>query len=543
MADGVLQQEHLGQGILGGEQGGGAGTLVLLAGAQDALDGGLVLVLHGSQTGSGHLHLDGKQVCVVEHRADAVLVHLVLAGSGAAVTDQDGTGDLLVQLQAHLALQPCNDVETGDVNDVVAVHLLLLVDGGGAGGAAQQAKDLFLLEVTLDVALGTCILLGQVSEHALEAAEGDVMHSAHHLADPGLVLVDDAGRVVQHLVVGEQPLHVVDAVAQVGQLLTGDVRVLESRLHGAAALGTLDNSVDVADAVLQHGLGGIIVKHILLHGRILLTVIVLFTGRNRTNDCVYYFFLLLRQGVEHIRNGLFLAHVLFVRHFGFLLCCFVVGHGIAAVRTVCKVFKRVALGVHAMGQAQAVLVIDKGLAALVILIGAVLYHLVDERTRVAACQYEAHFPDKAVFHGLTHLLQTVGIDGKSAQVAVLHASLSRPAGVRIVELGVAVYALGPVLQQTVADDIVHARVIVVVHHRHGLAVALLKGVRRDGQSIVTAGVGLRGPTAAIVIDSHFEIQHLLSKVFMFLTPTALCPQPLCLSSASSTALRPLRWTG
>ena len=265
--------------------------------------------------------------------------------------------------------------------------------------------------------------------------------------------------------------------------------------------------------MLQHGLSGVTVKYILLHGRILLTVVfaVLAVCRfhYKANKRMTAFFLLVGHAVVHFLECL--TVFLFVRHSGILLF-----RVVSVVGAVGQLLKRVALRVQPMGQAQALVVVDKGLALIVIFIGAVLHYLVDERTRVAACQYEAYFPDKAVFHGLPHLLQTVGIDGKGVQVAVLHAGLGRPAGVRIVELGVAVYALGPVFQQTVADDIVHARVVVVVHHRHGLAVALLKGVRRDGQSVVTAGVGLRSPSTAIIIDSHFEIQHPLSNIQAFL---------------------------
>ena len=331
------------------------------------------------------------------------------------------------------------------------------------------------------------------------------MHSAHDHAHPVVGLVNDAGRGVQQVILREQPVDVVDAV---GQLVTVHAGILKGSLHGAVALCGLDHVVDLIDAVLQHGCVGILVENILLHGIVLLIVIVLFTGHNRANDRVYDIFLLLRQGVEHILNGLFFVHVLFVRHFGFLLCYFVVGHGIAAVRTVCKVFQRVALGVHAMGQAQAVLVIDKGLAALVVLIGAVLYHLVDQGTRVASGQYQAHFPDKAVLHGAAHLLQAVGKNGKGAQVAALHALSCGLAGVGVVEFGIAVHATWPVLQQAVADHIVHVGVVVVVHHGHNLAAALLKGILCDHQPVIAPDVRFRCPAAAIVVKiNHFDLQY------------------------------------
>ena len=506
MADAVLQQEHLGQSVLGGEQGGGARAAVLLAAAQDLLDQGLVLVLHGGQAGGLALDLDGKQVAVVEHRADAVLIDLVLRSSQTAVAQQVSQSQLTVQLQAHLLLQPCHNVKAGNVDHVVAVQLLLLVHGGGAGGAAQQAKDLFLLEVALEVTLGAGILLGQVSKHALEPAEGNVVHSAHDHTHPVVGLVDDAGRGVQQVILREQPVDVVDAV---GQLVTVHAGILKGSLHGAVALCGLDHVVDLFDAVLQHSCVGILVENILLHGIVLLTVIVvaaflLFQGQ--AHQSVAALFLLIGHAVVDLFERL--AFVLFIRHFGFLLCCFIVGHGIAAVRTVCKVFQRVALGVHAVGQAQAVLVIDKGLAALVVLIGAVLHHLVDQGTRVASGQHQAHFPDKAVLHGAAHLLQAIGKDGKGAQVAALHALSCGLAGVGVVEFGIAVHAAGPVFQQAVADHVVHVGVVVVVHHGHNLAAALLKGILRDHQPVIAPDVRFRRPAAAIVVKiNHFDLQY------------------------------------
>ena len=331
------------------------------------------------------------------------------------------------------------------------------------------------------------------------------MHSAHDHAHPVVGFVDDAGRGVQQVILREQPVDVVDAV---GQLVTVHAGILKGSLHGAVALCGLDHVVDLFDAVLQHGCVGILVENILLHGIVLLTVIVvaaflLFQGQ--AHQSVAALFLLVGHAVVDLFERL--AFVLFVRHFGFLLCCFIVGHGIAAVRTVCKVFQRVALGVHAVGQAQAVLVVDKGLAVLVVLIGAVLYHLVDQGTRVASCQHKAHFPDAAVGHGSSCLLH-VRIDRKGAQVAALHALSCGLAGVGVVEFGITVHTAGPVLQQAVAEHVVHVGVVVVVHHGHNLAVALLKGILRDHQPVIAPDVRFRRPAAAIVVKiNHFDLQY------------------------------------
>ena len=436
-----------------------------------------------------------------------MLIDLVLRGCQTAITQQVCQSQLTVQLQAHLLLQPCHNVKAGNVDHIVAIQLLLLVDGGGAGGAAQQAKDLFLLEVALDVTLGASILLGQVSKHALETAERDVVDSAHDHAHPVVGLVDDAGRGVQQVILGEQVVDVVDAV---GQLVTGHTGILKGSLHGAMALGGLDHLVDVLNAVLQHGLVGVLVKCVVLHGIVLLTVslVAVFIGHCRTDDRIHDIFLFFRQSVKDILYGFFLVYVLFVHHLGFLLRYFVASHGIAAVCAVRNVFQRIAVRVHAMGDTQGCIRDDKRLAALVIFIGAVLDHLVDHRTRVTTRQNQTYLLDDAVFYDIANFCQSVRINRKSVQVSIFHTLFCSLAGRGIVELGIAVHTAGPVFQQTMPKHVIDTVMVMVVHHRANLTTALLEGILRDHQAIVALDVRFRGPAAAIVVKiNHFDLQY------------------------------------
>jgi hypothetical protein len=67
-------------------------------------------------------------------------------GNIAAVTDQDGTRELLVEHEAHLSLEPNHNVEVGDVDDVVTIELLLLVDRARSRDTLRDAEPLFLLQ-------------------------------------------------------------------------------------------------------------------------------------------------------------------------------------------------------------------------------------------------------------------------------------------------------------------------------------------------------------------------------------------------------------
>jgi hypothetical protein len=126
----VLAEQQVREELLGEVHGGRTGTPVDQPSAQDRLDQ-TVAVHVGRQD-----DLVRVEVVVVRDRTDAVLVDLVLVVDLATVADQDRPRDLLVQHQPHLALEPGDDVEVRDVDDVVTVQLLLLVDRGGSGDPA-----------------------------------------------------------------------------------------------------------------------------------------------------------------------------------------------------------------------------------------------------------------------------------------------------------------------------------------------------------------------------------------------------------------------
>lgn len=75
--------------------------------------------------------MNSVQVVVSPDGADVLLVDLVIRRGQPTVTDQDCTGNFLVQHQSHFRLQLCHDVKVGDVDNVIAVELLLLVHGSG----------------------------------------------------------------------------------------------------------------------------------------------------------------------------------------------------------------------------------------------------------------------------------------------------------------------------------------------------------------------------------------------------------------------------
>ena len=222
------RKQAVDQHVLSGEQSGLAGTLVILAGLDGSANELLGDVIIGSGIRDVHGSLNGVQLLVVHDGANVALVDLVIAGSQTAVADQVSASQLLIQHHATRLSQ--------SVHDVIPIQLLLLIDSGRNGGALQQREDLFLLQLTLHVTLGTSLVLGDVREHRLDARERSVVNSTHHLLNPASVTLDELGRIVQSASLREQPIDLLDAVS--GSMLE------EALLQTAVTLGIADDGLD-----------------------------------------------------------------------------------------------------------------------------------------------------------------------------------------------------------------------------------------------------------------------------------------------------------
>src|SRR5699024_11442467 len=124
-------------------------ALVVLTRLDDSPDGRLGTSVGIVSTLDGNLALDSEQVIIVVDGTDAALIDLLIAGCQAAVTDQNRTGKRLIQLGAHLLLQPGHNIEAGDVNDVITIHPLLLVHGGGRVERFSRLKTCSFLKLPL----------------------------------------------------------------------------------------------------------------------------------------------------------------------------------------------------------------------------------------------------------------------------------------------------------------------------------------------------------------------------------------------------------
>ena len=293
-----------------------------------------------------HGILHGEQLRISPDRTNILLIDLVIAGSQTAVANQDGASQFLVQHHPHLRLQPGNNIEVGDVELVVAVHLLLLIDSGGSGSALQQGENLFLLQLTLDIALCTSLIFGDVSKDGLNAREGSAMDLAHNLRNPGLIALNEDGLIGHLTSIGEEIAdvgHTIITVSMLDNILQGlsiiatsFAMLQNSLLQRAQTLGVLQDLLHIV--VAQSGSRGILgVKDIVLHIGIILLIVIIVVF----NAAALFFksfadnignggLLLFIQGIENILHGLFITFgilffllvlvlQIFIVHFGVLL--------------------------------------------------------------------------------------------------------------------------------------------------------------------------------------------------------------------------------
>src|SRR5699024_11158025 len=156
-AGGIGHQQHVGQDIPSGEHDRLTRALIVLASTDAGLDeltSNLRRVIRGFLLED---LVDGEELLVGPNRTNGLLVDLVIRRRRTAITEQESASQFLIQHHPHLTTDHRDNIELG-INQIVAIKLLLLVNGGRLGGTLQQTEDLLFLVLTLDVTLSTGLI-------------------------------------------------------------------------------------------------------------------------------------------------------------------------------------------------------------------------------------------------------------------------------------------------------------------------------------------------------------------------------------------------
>ena len=308
-----------------------------------------------------------------------------------------------------------------------------------------------------------------------------MMHTAHNSTHPARLALNEIGRRVQVLRLGEQIVNLINAVGQ------------EAVLQTSVALYVLHyrHKLIVRKLVLLGLLIGGLVEYIVLHRSFSsFRFFSSFAGfclavlHGRADHCVHYGFLFLRKCIEHIGDSFVIIG------FGFLCVFF---FGLFLLFPFIRVGKRE--GITDIGNHSLVLF-------QVIHILSVYAHLVDIRPRICPRQNQTHFSDGAVDHIRAVLFELVGINRKTGNVAMLYHELRGFTGLGGVEQSVGVHAVLSVFQNCVTQNVVNGIVLVVPNQRNLFPVTILESVFSDDTIVGAFQVAPGRPSAEIVL--HFE---------------------------------------
>ena len=315
MTDLVFEEQHVGQHVFGCEECRVTGTLIIFTSldscTDEALSGSVLICANRNSL------LDREEISIVSDRTNMIFRDLVVVGGKTTVANQDCTSDFLVQHHAHFALDPSDYIEIGNINLIVAIDLLLLVNGLRAGGTLEQGEYFFLLHVALDVTLRTRFVFCDVGECGTNAAKRCVANAAHNLGDPVSVALDPLRGVVQFMIFREQPFNAINTIVfSMSQ---------EAISKGSHALCVIENG-----HFLGMGKGRSFVtcavKYVILHIKSFSFIIVVLyfffvfvvvgviSIRRLTDEKIQNLFLIFVHRVDDIFNCLFC-------HFFFLLFC------------------------------------------------------------------------------------------------------------------------------------------------------------------------------------------------------------------------------
>ena len=488
---------------------GSAGTLILLTSIQQRLNHGfcvnvILAEISGSvgtlkralHAGNVDISMNGVQLVIQPNRADLILSDLTISTDLTTITDHDSRSQFLIQIHTVNTIQVLHHIEVLNIDDVVTIKLTLYIHGLRISRSVEQLNiaNITLLG-TLLITLGTESLdVTQISLAGTDTGDRALMNLLQNLVYPPLVSGKQFGSTGMNiLVLGEQGFNTIDAMSQntVRILLCVDVH---SSTKTADAVG-LSHRNDACLVSMRQNLGLlllIVVKDIVFHCVILLigfrfvVGIILgflfgFAFESLCDKCIHDILLLLRHGIDHISNRLFIVLLLFLVFW-------------------------IILRLRRMRKTERHSGIDDSF-----IVGhfAVLQHRINKCTGVSALMHQAHLANTSMQHIRSSLLKLIGVNGQSTDVTVLNKDLRNFTISSIIEKAVGVNTFLTVLKPCMTENITRTVVLMIPDQRDFNTVVILKGVPTNYSSIRTLKVVSGCPAAEITSlnrkrSTHFE---------------------------------------
>ena len=149
---------------------------------------------------------------IIKNRTNITLIDLILRRRRTAIANHVSTSKFLVKHESHLALHKLNNVEIGDVKNIIAIKLLLLIHSGRGSLALSNREELLDLLVTLNITLSPRIICGDISNRGTDISKRSMSCRAKDVGYPTHLARNKLRGRSNRLRVREQNINIRNAV-------------------------------------------------------------------------------------------------------------------------------------------------------------------------------------------------------------------------------------------------------------------------------------------------------------------------------------------
>ena len=416
------------------------------------------------------------------------MVDFVVGRCQTAVADKECPRQFLVEFAAHFGLNPRNDIEIGDIDNVVAIDGLFLIHGRRVGRTLKQREYLVDFLFAFRVTFCSCFVCRNIRESGFDARERRTMYRSHNLSYPRLVSVDHYGGRRYVFIVGEQILDFLYSVLQRRFLQTAVSLPIVDDFHllGMTKYIAAGNSF----VVFEH-----VVFHVVF---VSLIFIVFFVGfvffQCLPDERIHYIFLFFGHRIDNLLNGL---TFLLIFHFGFFSFFFIrFGTG---RRRFCFFFFGLFIGMIQFD------FFSRKDNSRIFGFFSVINHVVYKCTRIRSCQNKTYFTNDSMKNRRAVLFKFIGEYGQRSYVPMFYQQFCFLSSGCVVKHTVSINSVVSIFQNGMSQYVVGIVMLMIPNKRNRLSVLFFESILHNHPAIGTFEICFCCPTAEIIILFHFEL--------------------------------------
>ena len=206
---------------------------------------------------------------IIKNRTNITLIDLILRRRRTAIANHVSTSKFLVKHESHLALHKLNNVEIGDVKNIIAIKLLLLIHSGRGSLALSNREELLDLLITLNITLSPRIVRGDISNRRTDISKRRMSCRAKDISYPTHLTRNELRRRSNGLSIREQNINICNSIGggmPNNRLLkrTKDRNIIHRIRKQAVHIGVAKNSTAIGVVAVKNIMRKIVVHIIIL---------------------------------------------------------------------------------------------------------------------------------------------------------------------------------------------------------------------------------------------------------------------------------------